>query len=112
VKLIQYFLENTVLMKLPNGNRAIVPIEKLRDYCLNSKHRVGRHKAYVFRRVLGLTLVDAKELRQKLLAIASTGEATRGRQDVYGERYLVDFELTTPEYFTRLTSCYVYKEEA
>lgn len=109
-------------MKLPNGNRAIVPIEKLRDYCLNSKHRVGRHKAYVFRRVLGLTLVDAKELRQKLLAIASTGEATRGRQDVYGERYLVDFELTTPhgtgvvrsawiirtsEDFPRLTSCYV-----
>lgn len=109
-------------MKLPNGNRAIVSIEKLRNYCLNPMHRVGRHKAYVFKRVLGLTVVDAEKLRQKLVAIASTGEATRGRQDAYGERYVVDFELTTPhgtavvrstwiirtgEDFPRLTSCYV-----
>jgi len=51
-------------MELPNGERAIVPIEKLRDYCLNPTHRVGSHKAHVFEAVLGLTAADAEALSQ------------------------------------------------
>ena len=35
-------------MKLPNVARASVDIAKLRDYCLNSSHPEGRHKARVF----------------------------------------------------------------
>jgi len=30
-------------MKLPNGEQAVVAIEKLRDYCLNPYHHRGRH---------------------------------------------------------------------
>jgi hypothetical protein len=33
---------------LPNVNKAVVPIEKLRDYSLNSSHDRGKHKARVF----------------------------------------------------------------
>ena len=109
-------------MELPNGERAIVPIEKLRDYCLNPTHRVESHKAHVFEAVLGLTATDAEILQQRLLAVARTGDAVVGMRNAYGERYIVDFEMTTArgmavvrstwivlvgENFPRLTSCYV-----
>lgn len=109
-------------MKLPNGERAIVPIEKLRDYCLNPTHRVGSHKAHVFESVLGLTAAHAEELRQRLLSVTQTRDAVLGMQNAYGQRYIVDFEMTTAvgtavvrstwivlvgEDIPRLTSCYV-----
>ena len=57
-------------MKLPNGDRAIVDIVKLRDYCLNPLHPVGRHKARVFQAALGIGREDAEALRMILLAAA------------------------------------------
>jgi hypothetical protein len=42
-------------VKLPNAERAIVNIAKLRDYCLNPEHEHGSHKARVFAAKLGLT---------------------------------------------------------
>ena len=109
-------------MKLPNGERAIVPIEKLRDYCLHPTHRVGSHKAHVFESVLGVTAAHAEALPQRLCAIAQTGEAVLGMRNAYGQRYIVDFEMMTTvgtavvrstwivltgENVPRLTSCYV-----
>ena len=38
--LIAELQKDQVDMQLPNGERAIVPIEKLRDYCLHPTHRV------------------------------------------------------------------------
>ncbi len=109
-------------MELPNGERAIVPIEKLRDYCLNPTHRVGSHKAHVFEAVLGLTAADVEALQQRLLTVARTENAVVGMRNAYGQRYIVDFEMTTAvgiamvrstwivlagEDVPRLTSCYV-----
>ncbi|MFO1429446.1 MAG: hypothetical protein U1F76_04785 [Candidatus Competibacteraceae bacterium] len=109
-------------MRLPNGDRAIVSIEKLRDYCLNRTHEVGGHKAYIFETVLGLTAADAGRLQQLLLSVAQTGEAVLGKRNAYGQRYIIDFEMTTEigtavvrstwiiltrEDIPRLTSCYV-----
>ena len=54
-------------MKLPNGDRAIVDIRKLRAYCLNLHHARGRNKARVFASV-GIRETDAEELRAALLA--------------------------------------------
>jgi hypothetical protein len=82
-------------MQLPNGERAVVPIEKLHDYCLHPIHRVGSHKAHVFESVLGLTAALAEDLQQRLLAVTRTGEALLGMQNAYGQRYIVDFEMTT-----------------
>src|ERR1700756_4648521 len=48
---------------LPNGDRAIVDIRKLADYCLNPSHPRGRHKARVFRQAAGLQQGDAAWLR-------------------------------------------------
>lgn len=109
-------------MKLPNPDRAVVDIAKLRDYCLSPIHPVGRNKARVFASVLGLTAADADTLRAALLAAAEQFEATPGAQDEYGQRYTLDFPMAGPaglgtlrscwivrtgEDFARLTTCYV-----
>ena len=41
-------LEAFEIMKLPNGEHAIVEIDKWLHYCLDSDHPRGRHKARVF----------------------------------------------------------------
>jgi hypothetical protein len=109
-------------MKLPNGDRAIVDIAKLRDYCLCFDHLRGRHKARVFAAALGLTAYHAEELRDALLEAARTNEATATDEDEYGQRYIVDLIMhrldrearirsswivRTGEDVPRLTSCYV-----
>lgn len=80
-------------MPLPNDELAVVDIRKLRDYCLDPDHRQGRHKARLFASALGMTGADAEDLRRLLLWAAKTQEATLGRRDDYGQRYLVDFVL-------------------
>src|SRR5438132_14244701 len=107
-------------MKLPNGDRAIVDIAKLSDYCLSPEHPRGRHKARVFASALGLTADHAEGLRDALLEISRTGEALATDHDEFGQRYVVDFTMKGPsgeaavrsswmvragEDFPRLTSC-------
>ncbi len=110
-------------MRLPNGDRAMVDIRKLREYCLSTTHRRGRHKARVFEGALGLTARDAEVLRTALLQAARTGDTVKsGEHDSHGRRYILDFPWTwlgrqatirsawiirPNEDFPRLTSCYV-----
>ena len=79
-------------MLVPNAERAIVGIRKLRDYCLNPLHDEGKHKARLFA-AIGLTANEAEELRAILLQVVKTSEARLGRRDSYGQRYIVDFPL-------------------
>lgn len=74
-------------MKLRNGDQAIVDLVKLRHYCLCENHPRGRHKARVFRSVLGLTDADAKLLQDALLKAALNGDALSG--------VAIDTELVT-----------------
>jgi hypothetical protein len=109
-------------LKLPNAERAVVDIDKLRNYCLNPKHRRGCHKARVFNASLGFTLDHAEDLRQALLAAALNHDVLPLEHDEYGRRFVIDFMATGPsgqamvrsswiirrgEDFARLTSCYV-----
>lgn len=80
-------------MKLPYAERAVVDIRKLRNYCLDSEHPTGKHKATLFRSALGMTIENAEELRKILLYEITRNEASLGRLDNYGQRYRVDFEL-------------------
>lgn len=95
-------------MKLPNGERAIVEIRKLVEYCLNSQHPRGRNKARVFAAVG--------------IAAANTADAQTGIVNPYGHHYIVDFDFAhqdrtvrirstwivrSGEDLPRLTSCYV-----
>lgn len=109
-------------MQLPNPERAIVDLKKLRDYCLSTEHPRGRHKARMFAAVLGFTARDTEELQRALLNAAHTYEAFSLERDDYGQRYAVDFPLIGPggmaairslwivrygENFPRLITCYV-----
>ena len=109
-------------MKLPNGHKAVVALEKLRDYCLNPRHQRGRHKARVFAASLGLTAQDAERLRDLLIEAARHADAVPTERDAYGQRYTVDCHtqgrggpvwirsnwiVRCGEDFPRLTSCFV-----
>ena len=80
-------------MKIPNAEHAIVDVRKLRDYCLNSQHDIGKHKARLFSEALGMGINDAEALRDALLEAAQTHEAQLGLHDVHGQRYTINFTL-------------------
>jgi hypothetical protein len=119
-------------MKLPNAERAVVDIEKLRDYCLNPNHEEGKHKARRFKEKLGIDSSDAERLRGAILDAILKAEAKEQTPTQYGRRFTVDFELSWPEQkyilatalvrtawimrdeedFPRLTSCYTPRRSA
>ena len=80
-------------MKIPNAERAVVGIRKLRDYCLNPQHDKGKHKARLFTSLLGMSANDAEELRNTLLEVVKTQDAQLGEMDAYGQWYTLDFML-------------------
>ncbi len=111
-------------MKLPYGERAIIGDDKLIGYCLNPEHPEGRHKARVFKSVLGLGLDQADTLKAALYEAAVNEAAELAGTTPYGDLYQVDFVMqvgdkaapvrsvwmmrkgeTTP----RLVSCYIQK---
>lgn len=109
-------------MKLPNAGRAVVEIEKLRDYALNPDHDEGKHKARVFRSALGFTGDDAERLRTMILDAALREEASLGKLTRHGQMYTLDFAVEGPRGevtvrtgwivehdtdFPRLVTCYV-----
>lgn len=109
-------------MKLPSGERADLGT-KLEEYVLNPLHRNGRHKARLFRSVLGITLASRSVLRQAILDAAAVSDQAEPRGDNgHGEAYVLRFALTTAsgsatvltawivrhgEDFPRLTTCYI-----
>lgn len=98
-------------MRLPNGERAIVDIEKLRDYCLSLDHPRGRHKARVFRSVLGLTRDHAGQLREALLTVAAHDDASVGETDRFGRRYVIDFDYHGPKSAARIRSGWIVRTD-
>jgi Domain of unknown function (DUF6883) len=95
-------------MKLPNGEHAIVEIRKLLEYCLNPQHPRGRNKARVFASV-GVLEADAEELRSALLAAAGGADAELGSANIYGQRYVIDFDLVRQGRLVRIRSTWVVR---
>ena len=112
-------------MRLPNADRCVVDVARLRDYSLNPAHDKGRHKARVFAATMGFTVANAERLRGMILAAVSTQDATQGATDEHGTRYRIDFEaqglrgpvmirtgwhVDAGETVPRLVSCYVKRK--
>lgn len=95
-------------MKLPNGDRAVVDLRKLQEYCLNPHHSRGRNKARVFASV-GIAQADAEALREALLAAAVNTEARSGVVNPYGQRYIVDFDLVRQNRIVRIRSTWIVR---
>ena len=113
-------------MKLPNAERAVIDIEKLRDYSLNPNHPKGKHKARVFLAALGLKADDAERLREMVMGAILISETRAQQPTSYGQRFVVDLSVTgfdkfvattvtirsawmirNDEDFPRLTSCFI-----
>ena len=99
------------MARLPNPENAVVEVGKLRDYCLNPLHPRGRNKARVFASVLGLTADDAETLRERLLLVAISEEATLVKRDEYGQRYMLDFEMETEAASATIRSGWIVRRE-
>lgn len=96
-------------MILPNANKAIVDIKKLEGYCLNTSHPRGKHKAKVFKRVLGLTANDARLLSAKLKEVVSEVESTFLFGDDFGKRYIIDFKMEANRKKASIRSIWIIK---
>jgi hypothetical protein len=81
------------MMKLPNGDKAVVEDRKLWAYVLNPKHPSGREHAYLFKLLLGIDLSNWKTLKAELLRAAREENALIGRTSSFGQKYEVRFEM-------------------
>jgi len=72
---------------LPNLEHAVIPVEKLRDYALNMEHPEGRHKASVFKEVLGIERRHADVLAELLRSTLPSAPAQSGKGDQYGDHW-------------------------
>ena len=109
-------------MKLPNGQNCDLGT-KLEDYFLNPLHREGRHKARVFRSVLGITQDNAEVLRAAIRSAAASSDEAEARGDNgFGHVFTLRFVMASGggratvmtgwivlhnEDFPRLTTCYI-----
>jgi hypothetical protein len=84
-------------LKLPYGDAADPAqiVEKLETYALDVNHSSGKHKARLFRSKLGITLDNKAMLVEALLVAAATEPAFLTTSDLYGQRYVIDFSVTT-----------------
>jgi hypothetical protein len=82
-------------MKLPNGDKADVPLRKLLHYLLSPTHPVGRSKAKYFRSK-GFNDESVETLRKALLMIAASEQVEEVVSTAYGVKYVIDGTLTSP----------------
>ncbi len=83
-------------MRLPNGERAFIPSEKLTGYLLSETHPTGQSKARFFR-ALGFTALNADQLAVQLLAIARTADNAIASRSPHGEKYSVVGVITSSD---------------
>ena len=79
---------------LPNYERAEIPRGKLEGYALNPLHEPdGKHKARVFKSVLGFDQSTWELLRQRILEELPYHEAKMTYASQWGESYVVDLPI-------------------
>ncbi|HYH85617.1 MAG TPA: hypothetical protein VEX60_09040 [Pyrinomonadaceae bacterium] len=78
---------------LPNYEKAVIPRSKLEDYALNPAHKDGRHKARLFKSILGFEKADWQRLEKILLNELPYHEAVFSREDKWGKFYSVFFPI-------------------
>lgn len=109
---------------LPNYKNAVISDQKIYDYCLNTNHERGQHKAKVFRQVFGISREDGEVLKLAILAQLDKFEVVSEIENKYGKLFTLPMKITifgkTEEIITvwitenkfdypRLVSCYVNK---
>jgi len=70
-----------------------IDIRKLRDYCLNPYHPIGKHKARVFSSQLGIEKSDAQWLKDTIVEKIKDAEIEWLHEDEYGKRCSANLRL-------------------
>ena len=97
-------------MVLPNYQNAIVKIEKLSGYCLNEYHPIGKHKARVFKSMLGITSDLAFKLKEQILSKIQLYNAVERNSDEYGMRYFVDIDINNNNNTAKVRTSWIIKK--
>ena len=74
---------------LPNYKMAVIPRSKLLDYALNPASTDGRHKARLFKSILGYERSDWEALAKAILDALPYHEAWPAGEGPWGKKYLV-----------------------
>jgi hypothetical protein len=74
---------------LPNYEKAVIPRSKLEDYALNPASTDGRHKARLFKSILGFERFDWETLAKAILDALPYHEALLAGEGLWGRKYLV-----------------------
>ena len=80
-------------MKLPNGDRAQISMQKLAGYCLNPTHERGKDKARRFKAILGITVETADRLYALVQQAAIEGEVIQQVTTPFGQQFKVDWSI-------------------
>jgi hypothetical protein len=78
---------------LPQHEKAIIPVEKLRDYALDPSHPLGKNKARVFKAALGMERDDADLLSEILKSTLYRSPAVQGPKSRFGEHWTTYHEI-------------------
>ncbi|HEY9641634.1 MAG TPA: hypothetical protein V6C57_14190 [Coleofasciculaceae cyanobacterium] len=78
-------------MKLPNGDRAQISLQKLAGYCLNPTHEREKDKARRFKAILGITAGNADRLYALVQQAAIEGEVIQQVTTPFGQQFKVDW---------------------
>lgn len=83
-------------MKLPNREKAYIPLPKLHNYLLSKIHSIGKWKAGFFLS-LGFDATNVDELERHLIAIAHSEDVREVIPSAHGTKYVVDGLLQAPD---------------
>ena len=100
-------------MKLPKGDQ-VKPeqiINKLITYTLKMDHKDGQHKARLFKSKLGITLDNKNVLVEALIKIAKDDDYIFTQNSQYGQKYVIDFDLTTAKGTSKIRSAWIIRFE-
>jgi hypothetical protein len=88
--------ETTSERKLPNADKVVIEQEKILDYLLNPKHRIGASKANFFIK-FGFSAGKWKILAEALRIHGQTTDVIKVRETNLGPQYVVEGKLNTPD---------------
>jgi len=97
---------------LPHYEKAVIPIEKLRDYALDPGHPEGKHKARVFKAALGIEQAHAEVFAQILKRTLYRSPAAPGIKNQYGSRWTTFHETIGLDGKSEVvTAVWIYRPE-
>ena len=95
---------------LKNARIAIIEPAKLVDYCLDPHHEDGRHKARVFRAVLGFEQTNYADLIDAIRRGIMSHEAEWLGETAHGFVWRVDMPIAGPRGTARVRTGWIYEK--